>query len=208
MAVGLADGRAILHNLRYDEQVMVLHNAAAAGTGAARFLQGTAAANAAAASSAAVTCLSFRTGRLCAARRIEPHMQLFCRNMLRGVACMHMSLLQGFVCGQCSAHVFYSVIFSCHPASRTAQQRQPCSCTCPHAPIHAAASLLHGLCTSPLLPPFSFQLQARVCRCLLWEAAQVLLRCGTWRVAACIMSSGMRMTGLCWGCTSLQESRC
>ncbi|WIA17803.1 hypothetical protein OEZ85_009315 [Tetradesmus obliquus] len=63
MAVGLADGRAILHNLRYDEQVMVLHNAAAAGTGAARFLQGTAAANAAAASSAAVTCLSFRTGQ-------------------------------------------------------------------------------------------------------------------------------------------------
>ncbi|WIA38106.1 hypothetical protein OEZ86_001468 [Tetradesmus obliquus] len=63
MAVGLADGRAILHNLRYDEQVMVLHNAAAAGTGAARFLQGTAAANTAAASSAAVTCLSFRTGQ-------------------------------------------------------------------------------------------------------------------------------------------------
>jgi U3 small nucleolar RNA-associated protein 21 len=62
VGVGLADGRAILHNLRYDEQVMVLHNAAAAGTGAGRFLQGTAAANAAAASSAAVTCLSFRTG--------------------------------------------------------------------------------------------------------------------------------------------------
>jgi hypothetical protein len=62
IGVGLADGRAILHNLRYDEQVMVLHNAAAAGTGAGRFLQGTAAANAAAASSAAVTCLSFRTG--------------------------------------------------------------------------------------------------------------------------------------------------
>ncbi|KAF6265106.1 WD40 repeat-like protein [Scenedesmus sp. NREL 46B-D3] len=53
VGVGLADGRAVLHNLRFDEQVMVLHNAAAAGTSAGRFLQGTAAANAAAASSAA-----------------------------------------------------------------------------------------------------------------------------------------------------------
>lgn len=64
VGVGLSDGRAIVHNLRYDEQVMELHNAAAAGTGASRFLQGSAAAAAAASTNVAVTCLSFRTGAL------------------------------------------------------------------------------------------------------------------------------------------------
>jgi hypothetical protein len=87
VGVGLADGRAILHNLRYDEQVMVLHNAAAAGTNAGRFLQGTAAANAAAASSAAVTCLSFRTGGwpvelTCVGISNAPELPLVCSSCL------------------------------------------------------------------------------------------------------------------------------
>jgi U3 small nucleolar RNA-associated protein 21 len=63
VGVGLADGRAVLHNLRYDEQLMVLQNAAAAGTATQRFLAGSGAAAAAAASSPAVTCISFRTGQ-------------------------------------------------------------------------------------------------------------------------------------------------
>ena len=50
---------------RYDEEVCTLHNAAAAGTAAERFLTVSTAAVAAAASSAAVTCLSFRTGGWC-----------------------------------------------------------------------------------------------------------------------------------------------
>lgn len=48
---------------RYDEEVCTLHNAAAAGTAAERFLAGSKAAAVAAASNAAVTCLSFRTGK-------------------------------------------------------------------------------------------------------------------------------------------------
>jgi hypothetical protein len=47
---------------RYDDDVCTLHNAAAAGTAAERFLTGSEAATAAAATNASVTCLSFRTG--------------------------------------------------------------------------------------------------------------------------------------------------
>lgn len=47
---------------RFDEEVCVLHNAAAAGTATERFLTGSKAALAAASTSAAVTCLAFRTG--------------------------------------------------------------------------------------------------------------------------------------------------
>lgn len=53
---------SLLLACRYDEEVCTLHNAAAAGTAAERFLTGSAAAAAAAAVSAAVTSLSFRTG--------------------------------------------------------------------------------------------------------------------------------------------------
>lgn len=62
LGVGLQDGRVVLHNLRYDEEVATFHNAAAAGTAAGRFLQGSAAAIAVAASSSAVSCISFSTG--------------------------------------------------------------------------------------------------------------------------------------------------
>jgi hypothetical protein len=60
--VGLADGRVVLHNIRFDEELCTLHNAAAAGTAAERFLTGSKAALAAAAASPAVTSLAFRTG--------------------------------------------------------------------------------------------------------------------------------------------------
>jgi hypothetical protein len=49
---------------RYDEEVATLHNAAAAGTAAERFLTGSVAAQQAAAASPAVTALAFSTGEL------------------------------------------------------------------------------------------------------------------------------------------------
>ena len=54
--------RAILHNLRYDDTLLTLHNAAGAGTNADRFLTGSDAQAAALAAPAAVTTLAFRTG--------------------------------------------------------------------------------------------------------------------------------------------------
>lgn len=57
-----ADRRAVLHNLRYDETLMSLHNASGVGTNADRFLTGSEAQAAALAAGGAVTSISFRTG--------------------------------------------------------------------------------------------------------------------------------------------------
>jgi U3 small nucleolar RNA-associated protein 21 len=64
VGVGLADGRAVLHNLRFDETVVAFDNAAGAGTADERFGPRSSASAAAAVGQAgrAVTCLSFRTG--------------------------------------------------------------------------------------------------------------------------------------------------
>lgn len=70
VGVGLQDGRAVLFNLRYDEEIATFQNAAAAGTAAGRFLQGSAAAVAAASSSSAVSCISFSTGELSACQPV------------------------------------------------------------------------------------------------------------------------------------------
>ncbi|GFR50668.1 hypothetical protein Agub_g12918, partial [Astrephomene gubernaculifera] len=61
VGVGLADGRAVLHNIRYDEQVASFANAAGAGL-AADGLLGGGAGTAAARSGGACTTLSFRSG--------------------------------------------------------------------------------------------------------------------------------------------------
>ncbi|KAI8469981.1 MAG: WD40-repeat-containing domain protein [Monoraphidium minutum] len=67
VGAGLADGRAVLHNLRYDEAVATFDNAAGAGTAdGERFGPGSSAAGGSGggggAAARGVTCLSFRTG--------------------------------------------------------------------------------------------------------------------------------------------------
>lgn len=63
VGVGLADGRVVLHNVRYDEQVAAFDNAAGAGLAAEGLLGGGAGtALAAGGSGGAVTALSFRSG--------------------------------------------------------------------------------------------------------------------------------------------------
>lgn len=62
-AVGLADGRAVLHNLRADREVATFHNAA--GVGAASELLLASAAALGARAGGAVTAISFRTGEKC-----------------------------------------------------------------------------------------------------------------------------------------------
>lgn len=70
VGMGLADGRAVLHNVRYDETVVAFDNAAGAGTADERFGPGSSGALGISGSSSAggagagraCTCISFRTG--------------------------------------------------------------------------------------------------------------------------------------------------
>lgn len=57
--------RAVLHNLRYDDTLMQLHNASGAGTNASLYLTGSDAQAARLAAGGACTTLSFRTGPVC-----------------------------------------------------------------------------------------------------------------------------------------------
>ncbi len=59
--------RAVLHNLRYDDTVMQLHNASGAGTNASLYLTGSDAQAARLAAGGACTTISFRTGAACGA---------------------------------------------------------------------------------------------------------------------------------------------
>lgn len=122
VGVGLADGRAVLFNLRRDAELMTLHNAAAAGTGAGRFLSGSAAAAAAAAANPAVSCLSFRTGAhgmtrmLAAWRACSPP---------RACACM---LVRHLPCAAAPG-VKHTALPPCRPACMPAR-RQALGCRC------------------------------------------------------------------------------
>jgi U3 small nucleolar RNA-associated protein 21 len=64
VGVGLADGRVLLHNLRFDEVVLSLSDAAGAGAGAGRFARSKSALSAPArgGGSVGITCLSFSSG--------------------------------------------------------------------------------------------------------------------------------------------------
>lgn len=66
MGIGLADGRAVLHNIKFDETVVIFDNAAGLGAsglgGGMLGATATAAASAGGAGGRAVTTLAFRTG--------------------------------------------------------------------------------------------------------------------------------------------------
>lgn len=63
VGLGLEDGRAVVHNLRYNETLMSFHNASGVGTNADRFLTGSDAQAAAMAAAGACTSIAFRTGQ-------------------------------------------------------------------------------------------------------------------------------------------------
>lgn len=62
--------RAVLHNLRYDDTIMQLHNASGAGTNASLYLTGSDAQAARLAAGGACTTISFRSGAACCAVRV------------------------------------------------------------------------------------------------------------------------------------------
>lgn len=65
IGVGLADGRALVHNIKFDETLMEFYNVAGAGTAAEGLLGGAAAAAArgqGGSQGGACTALSFKSG--------------------------------------------------------------------------------------------------------------------------------------------------
>jgi hypothetical protein len=65
LGVGLADGRALLYNIKYNELLMEFHNVAGAGSGAEQLLPGRGQAGGVAGGGGACTAISFKTGEGC-----------------------------------------------------------------------------------------------------------------------------------------------
>lgn len=71
MAVGLSDGRAVLHNVRYDKPVVTFANAAGVGQGEAALMGGAEGRAAGGGGGGACTAISFRTGESMGGARLQ-----------------------------------------------------------------------------------------------------------------------------------------